>query len=326
MSDDHGGESRGTVLLALGANLGIAVAKTVAAILSGSSAMAAEAGHSYVDSINEVLLLAGLRRSTRGADRRHPMGYGRERFFWSLLTAVMIFGAGALFAFLEGIETIAGGTSDQPDPLIAYIVLAVAFVLEGVSWVRAVRQMRAEAVEADVPFLYHLRYTDDPAAKTVLLEDTAALVGLVFAFGGVGLHQLTGMAVWDGIGSLLISQVAPGRKNGLVLEIAGSHESVRFEQEDPERLWVGRRGASLLLRRDPDTLSPDAARLSNVPAGHAQGYQDAFNAFVADAYAAIAGERPEGLPTFRDGLRAALITDAVLESADAGTWVEVSDA
>ena len=204
MSDDHGGESRGTVLLALGANLGIAVAKTVAAILSGSSAMAAEAGHSYVDSINEVLLLAGLRRSTREADRRHPMGYGRERFFWSLLTAVMIFGAGALFAFLEGIETIVGGMSDQPDPLIAYIVLAVAFVLEGVSWGRAVRQMRAEAAEADVPFLHHLRYTDDPAAKTVLLEDTAALLGLLFAFGGVGLHQLTGMAMWDGIGSLLI--------------------------------------------------------------------------------------------------------------------------
>lgn len=129
-----------------------------------------------------------------------------------------------------------------------------------------------------------------------------------------------------GIGSLLISQVAPGRKNGLVLEIAGSTESVRFDQEDPELLWVGRRAGSLLLRRDPDTLSADAARLSRVPAGHAQGYQDAFNAFVADAYDAAGGGTPEGLPTFADGLRAAQITDAVLASARAGNWVEVSEA
>lgn len=203
MGDDNGG-SRLTVLLALGANLGIAVAKGVAAAISGSSAMAAEAAHSVVDSINEVLLLTGLRRSERGADRRHPFGYGRERFFWSLLTAVMIFGAGALFAFVEGVETFVSGGSDQPDPLIAYIVLAVAFVLEMISWVRAVRQMRDEARQERLSFLLHLRHTDDPAAKSVLLEDTAALLGLLFAFGGIGLHQLTGSAVWDGIGSMLI--------------------------------------------------------------------------------------------------------------------------
>ncbi|WP_243752742.1 Gfo/Idh/MocA family protein [Leucobacter ruminantium] len=145
--------------------------------------------------------------------------------------------------------------------------------------------------------------------RAVTTEDTAALA--VELAGG-------------GIGTLLVSQVAPGRKNGLTLEIAGSRESLRFEQEDPERLWVGRRGHSLLLRRDPDTLGADAARLSPLPAGHPQGYQDAFNAFVADAYAAAAGETPAGLPTFADGARAAVITDAVLASASAGTWVEVS--
>lgn len=127
-----------------------------------------------------------------------------------------------------------------------------------------------------------------------------------------------------GIGSLLVSQVAPGRKNGLVLEIAGTKESLRFEQEDPERLWVGRRGHSLLLRRDPENLSRDAARLSSLPAGHPLGYLTAFDAFVADAYAAAAGEAPEGLPTFADGARASEITDAVLASAEHGTWVEVS--
>ena len=128
------------------------------------------------------------------------------------------------------------------------------------------------------------------------------------------------------IGSLLVSQVAPGRKNGLVFEIAGDTQSLRFEQEDPERLWVGQRGESLLLRRDPDTQGGDVARLSRVPAGHAQGYQDAFNGFVADAYALAAGHDREGTPSFADGLRAAVVTDAVLESARTGQWIEVDPA
>lgn len=129
-----------------------------------------------------------------------------------------------------------------------------------------------------------------------------------------------------GIGTLLVSQVAPGRKNGLVLEISGAYETLCFEQEDPERLWVGRRGHSLLLRRDAGTLSPDAARFSKLPSGHPQGYQDAFNAFIEDAYAVARGEHREGLPTFADGARAAVITEAVLDAAASGTWVEVSDA
>lgn len=126
-----------------------------------------------------------------------------------------------------------------------------------------------------------------------------------------------------GIGSVLISQLAPGHKNGLVIDIAGSQESLRFAQERPEELWVGRRAGSQLLVRDPDTLSPDAARLCSVPAGHPQGYQDAFNAFVADSYAVFAGESREGVPTLADGVRAALITEAVLKSAAERTWVEV---
>ncbi|WP_256451819.1 Gfo/Idh/MocA family protein [Leucobacter rhizosphaerae] len=126
------------------------------------------------------------------------------------------------------------------------------------------------------------------------------------------------------IGTLLVSQVAPGRKNGLVFELAGTEESLRFEQEDPERLWVGGRSASQLLRRDPDQLSPEAARLCVVPAGHPQGYQDAFNAFVADAYAVTRGQTREALPTFADGLRAAIVTEAVLESVRTRAWVEVS--
>lgn len=129
------------------------------------------------------------------------------------------------------------------------------------------------------------------------------------------------------VGTLLISQVAPGRKNSLVLEIAGTEQSIRFDQERPDELWLGRQVGSQLILRDPDAMSPDAARLSLVPAGHPMGYQDAFNAFVTDSYAAAAnpGEQAEGLPTFADGLRAVRVTAAVLESAASGTWIEVTE-
>ncbi len=125
------------------------------------------------------------------------------------------------------------------------------------------------------------------------------------------------------LGTLLVSQVAPGRKNRLLLEIAGSAESVVFDQEQPETLWVGKRKGSMLIPRDADQLDADAARLCVVPSGHPQGYQDAFNAFVADTYAAIGGAEPDGLPRFADGLRAVRVTDAVLDSAEAGTWIEM---
>ena len=125
------------------------------------------------------------------------------------------------------------------------------------------------------------------------------------------------------LGTVLISQLAAGRKNALILELHGSRESVRFEQERPEELWIGRREGSHLLLRDPADAAPDAARLSVLPAGHPLGYQDAFTAFVTDAYAAIRGEQPDGMPVFADGLRAAELTEAVLASAANRTWTDV---
>ena len=126
------------------------------------------------------------------------------------------------------------------------------------------------------------------------------------------------------IGTLLVSQVAPGRKNRLHVEISGTTETVEFDQETPEVLWLGRRAGSELLQRD-HTLSKDAMHLSVLPAGHPLGYQDAFTAFVADTYAAIRGETRPGLPTFTDGLRAVQLTDAVLESTDTGTWANTME-
>ncbi|MDQ0574059.1 putative dehydrogenase [Agromyces albus] len=126
------------------------------------------------------------------------------------------------------------------------------------------------------------------------------------------------------IGTLLVSQVSAGRKNALSIELSGASGSIRFEQERPEQLWLGNVDGSSVLERDPARLAPDAARLALVPAGHPMGYQDAFNAFVADAYAAIDGRVPDGLPRFADGLRAVRVTEAVLASAASDGWVEVA--
>lgn len=152
------------------------------------------------------------------------------------------------------------------------------------------------------------RVFDERGGRTVTNEDVAAL--LIETESGA-------------LGTLLVSQMAPGRKNALVIELHGSRRSIRFAQERPEELWVGARKASRLVLRDPATASPGSARLQSLPAGHPMGYQDAFDGFVGDVYAAIAGERPDGLPTFADGLRAAVITDAVLESAERKSWIEV---
>jgi predicted dehydrogenase len=125
------------------------------------------------------------------------------------------------------------------------------------------------------------------------------------------------------IGSLIASQVTPGRKNRLWFSLDGPDVSLSFDQELPETLWVGRREGTTLLRRGADTLADDAQRLSVLPAGHPQGYQDCFNALVADVYAAASGQAPAGLPTFEDGLRAARLTEAVLRSQAQRSWVTV---
>ena len=125
------------------------------------------------------------------------------------------------------------------------------------------------------------------------------------------------------LGSVVVSQVSPGRKNRLWFSLDGAQASLQFDQELPDSLWVGGREQNVVVPRGAETASPDAARYNIVPVGHPQGYLDCFTAFVADVYAAAAGNPPDGLPTFADGLRAALITDAVVTSAASGNWVEV---
>lgn len=192
-----------TVLIAGAANLAIALAKTVAGVLSGSSAMLAEAAHSFADTLNQVFLLTAIKRSAKPADPRHPFGYGMERYFWSLLAAVGIFVLGAGFSVYQGLEAIVAAPAIESLGL-TYIVLAIAFVFEGVSWMRAILQVRQQAHAAGSTTLRHVAVVGDPAVKTVVFEDTAALVGIVVAAIGVTLHKLTGDAVWDGAASIAI--------------------------------------------------------------------------------------------------------------------------
>jgi cation diffusion facilitator family transporter len=238
-------ESRFTVLLALAANLGIALAKVVAAVITGSASMAAEAGHSVADTFNEILLLAALRRSARPADRRHPLGYGKERYFWSLLVAVAIFGMGALFAFQRGIQVFLGEGVEETDPQVGYAVLGVAFALETVSWRQAVRQVRAYQRVHELTFVDYLRTTDEPTSVSVLLEDSAALIGLLLAFTGLGLHQLTGQAAWDGGASILIGVVL----SAVALLLGRINRNLLIGNQADPRLV---RGVHDLLRAAPE--------------------------------------------------------------------------
>jgi cation diffusion facilitator family transporter len=196
-------ESERTVLLAGAANLSIAVAKGIAGMLSGSTALLAEAAHSVADTLNQVFLLTALKRSQRPADDRHPFGYGLERYFWSLLAAVGIFVLGAGFSIAEGIRAVL-----NPEPVqelaVAYGVLVISFVFEGISWLKAVRQVSREAEAKGVPALEHLRGSAEPAVKTVAFEDSAALIGLVIAAAGVTLSAVTGQEFWDGAASIAI--------------------------------------------------------------------------------------------------------------------------
>ncbi|PPK63606.1 cation diffusion facilitator family transporter [Actinokineospora auranticolor] len=193
-----------TVVLAGSVNLLIAILKLVAGLITGSAAMLSEAAHSVADTFTEILLLTALRVSRKPADRAHPFGYGKARYFWSLLAAVSIFASGSMFALYEGFSTIFGAAGEQTSPLVAYLVLAGAFALESVSWAQALRQVRRDAADQHRTFRAQLRHGDDPTATTVFYEDSAALCGLLLAFAGVGLHQLTGAAVWDGVASVAI--------------------------------------------------------------------------------------------------------------------------
>jgi len=197
------GGSTATVLVAAGANFGVALAKGVAGVLSGSSAMLAEAAHSVADTITEVLLLTALKRSGKPADEDHPLGHGPERYIWALLASVATFVGGGVFALYDGVHSLVHSESPG-SPVASYVVLAAAFLLEGFSLRTGLKQAGGRAAYFRVPVTDYLQQTPDTAVKAVVLEDSAALVGLVLAALGLLGDQLTGSGVWDGVASILI--------------------------------------------------------------------------------------------------------------------------
>ena len=196
-----GGESLFTVILAFAANLLIAVAKSVAAIMTGSASMVAEAAHSWADTGNEIFLLIAQKRSQRGRDERHPLGYGREAFVWSMFAAFGLFTAGAVVSISHGISELR-----NPEPgsdfLIAYIVLAISFVLEGTSFAQAFRQSRKDARAYGRGTLKFVLNTSNTTLRAVFFEDSAALIGILIAATGIVLHEVTGSPVPDALGSI----------------------------------------------------------------------------------------------------------------------------
>ncbi|WP_300117190.1 cation diffusion facilitator family transporter [Sphingobium sp.] len=189
---------------ALAANVGIAIAKFVAAGISGSSSMLTEGVHSLVDSGNQLLLLYGQRRARKGPDHAHPFGYGRELYFWAFIVAILIFALGAGVSIYEGFVHI---REPEPlrDPTINYVVLGVALLLEGASWTIAVREF--DAKRGDTPWWTAVRRSKDPAGFIVLFEDSAALLGLVVAGIGVSVSHYVGDARIDGVASIMIGAI-----------------------------------------------------------------------------------------------------------------------
>ncbi len=196
-------ESLTTVLVALGANVLVAVAKSAAAVVTGSASILAEAAHSWADAGNEVFLLIANRRSRRPPDLAHPFGHGREAYVWALFAALGLFAAGAAVSVTRGIQELA-----RPELaghfLVGYIVLAVSFVLEAISFRQSVRQAKPEAESMQRDLIEHVLATSDPTLRAVFAEDAAALVGLVIAAAGLAAHQLTGSPVPDAAGSILV--------------------------------------------------------------------------------------------------------------------------
>ncbi len=216
------------VLVAIGSNLGIALAKFVAALATGSSAMASEAIHSLVDTGNQGMLLLGIGSSRKPADTEHPFGHGKDLYFWSLIVAVALFGVGGGLSLYEGLVHIVDPTP-LDDPLLNYVVLAVALALEATSWTVAARRLAREAGWSGV--VTAARNSKDPSVVTVLLEDSAAVAGLGVAAVGVFLSHELGDPRIDGISSLLIGLLLGSAAIILAAETRGL---LVGERADPE--------------------------------------------------------------------------------------------
>ena len=237
-----GGESLGTVAIAIGTDLTMAVAKAVATLLTGSAALFAETLHSVADTGNQLLLLKGLRGSRRRPDASHPFGYGAELFYWSLLAALGVFVVGGVLSVWEGVQHLLHPGQVQLT-LLGVAVLVLGCLLDGTSWLTSVRQLRREARVRGVRFRRHLRSTTDTVVAAVFYEDTAALIGNMTALAGLGLHQLLGTPAPDAVAGIAI---------GLLLAAIGLRLAARNRA-----LLTNRSDSPVVLDRIRDLLAAD---------------------------------------------------------------------
>jgi cation diffusion facilitator family transporter len=230
------------VYAAIAGNLAIAVTKFIAAVVTGSSVMLSEGVHSLVDTGNGVLLLYGTWRSRRPPDTAHPFGHGKELYFWTLIVAVMIFGLGGGVSIYEGISRVW-----RPEPLKNptwnFVVIGIAFLFEGLSWMVANREFRR--LKGDLGYLAAVRVSKDPTTFTVLFEDSAALLGLAFAFLGICLGTLFQIPQFDGIASIAI---------GLILAAVAA-----FLAYESKGLLIGEALEPEAIRAIRDLVEKDAA-------------------------------------------------------------------
>jgi cation diffusion facilitator family transporter len=237
-----GTEGMGTVAIAISTDLAMAVAKGVAAALTGSAGLFAETLHSLADTGNQLLLLKGLRGTRRRSDTSHPFGYGAELFYWSLLAALSIFVVGGVLSIWEGGQRLLHPGEVQAG-LLGIAVLGLGFLLDGTSWLGSVRQLRQEATARGVRFRQHLRSTTDTAVTAVFYEDTAALLGNTIALAGLGLHQLLGSPAPDAAAGIVI---------GLLLTAIGLRLAARNRA-----LLTNRSESPVVLDRIRDLLAAD---------------------------------------------------------------------
>lgn len=237
-------ESTAAVVAAFLGNLAIAITKLFAALATGSGALLAETAHSFADAANQVLLFVGIRRSVRPPTERHPLGYGKERYFWALVVALMLFFGGGVFSLMEAGERLGAGHAIV-EPQVGFIVLGLSLLFEAFSISVALREATRAARRAGIPLGQFLRELRDPALRTVLFEDSAAMLGLLLALAGLGLTTLTHDHRWDALASGAI---------GLVL-IAVAFELAR----DARTLIIGEAAPETIRRAMERTLSADAS-------------------------------------------------------------------
>ncbi|GAA4254291.1 cation diffusion facilitator family transporter [Dactylosporangium darangshiense] len=314
MAGDARDDSMRTVVIALLVNLVVAVIKAVAGVLTASAGLLAEAAHSVGDCTTEVFLMTALRRSRRPADPRHPFGHGKERYFWSLLAAMAIFGLGAGFSVYQGVSTIVRGEADTAAPYVGYIVILLAAASESVSLTQAYGRARRESRAASTTLTAYLREPEDPTVKSVILEDAAALIGLALAGAGLLARQLTGDELWDGVAALAIAALLIvvafelARTNGVLLigrqanpRLVGQIAGCLAEQPevasvvDVRTMMMGTGRVLVCARVDfADAVSSSGAEHACVR----------FHALLADRFAAVGEVFIEPVPRDDAALRA----------------------